>query len=622
MNGFGKSLRRSWIDLRRAARSSSLRPFPIRQAMRDYSRPDLASDVRAAVNVALLAFPQGLAYALIAGLPIVYGVTCSAVAALVAPLFSSSRYTILGPTNATALLIPGFFAAYPSAFPLQWMPLIVLMAGLLLAVGSLLRCADLIQFVSRSVVVGYISAAAILIMTHQMKHVLGLDLAALTPEDGAAPQSFFGVTSHLLQSLPQADRTSVGIALVTVVIYLLLLRRFSRLPIFALTLVFMSVATVFLERAGLEVATFRDQTFTVWNPAAGTFEPQNLLPEPTPWRSPHLWDRVGIFFTLSFAIAFLASLENSVMAQSLGSQTGRMTDKNQDMLSVGLANVATAFFSGMPASGSLTRSALNYSSGAASPLSSILSGLLCLGGALTLGGFVAYIPKASLATLVICIAVSLWNNRRIRMCLNATGSDAVVFLTTFVSGLLIPLHVAIFIGVGTSIALFLRKVSKPYLVEYTYDQEEGLRERGDRERQHPLISIVHVEGELFFGAAELFRSQIQRVCVDPQLRVIILQMRNARHLDATSVMALEELVRYLRQQARHLIISGAMPEVHEVLKDSGVLDVIGSENVIQKDPHNPNLAMRHALKRAQEVLGTEEADIRIYFDRSKQEKSK
>jgi len=133
-------------------------------------------------------------------------------------------------------------------------------------------------------------------------------------------------------------------------------------------------------------------------------------------------------------------------------------------------------------------------------------------------------------------------------------------------------------------------------------------------RQHPSISIVHVEGELFFGAAELFRTQIQRTCADPNLKVIILRLKNARHLDATSVMALEELVRVMRSEHRDIIISGAMREVYRVLKNSGLLEEIGRENIFMGSAANPNLSTRNALKRAQEILGTKDAEVRIYYD--------
>jgi len=156
------------------------------------------------------------------------------------------------------------------------------------------------------------------------------------------------------------------------------------------------------------------------------------------------------------------------------------------------------------------------------------------------------------------------------------------------------------------------------LVEYEFNEEGNLRAaEEDAGRQHPSISIVHVEGALFFGASELFRTQIQRTCQDPNLRVIILRMKNAHHLDATSVMALQDLIRFLRSSDRHLIISGAMKGVYRVLKNSGLVGLLGRDNIFLGSTANPNLSTRNALKRAQELLGTEEAEIKIYYDPSK-----
>jgi SulP family sulfate permease len=181
-----------------------------------------------------------------------------------------------------------------------------------------------------------------------------------------------------------------------------------------------------------------------------------------------------------------------------------------------------------------------------------------------------------------------------------------------------PLNVAIFLGVGISIMLYLRAASRPYLTEYEFSEEGELREAGEkRVRPMPAISIVHVEGDLFFGAAELFRTQIQKTSLDPDLRIIILRMKNARHLDATSVVALEELVQFLNANDRHVIISGASKDVYRVLKNAGSAEVIGRKNIFLNNPRNPNLSTRNALKRAQELLGTKEADIRIFYDPNK-----
>ncbi|MDB4597496.1 sodium-independent anion transporter, partial [Akkermansiaceae bacterium] len=180
-------------------------------------------------------------------------------------------------------------------------------------------------------------------------------------------------------------------------------------------------------------------------------------------------------------------------------------------------------------------------------------------------------------------------------------------------------------GVTISIFLFLRKVSKPHLVEYEISDEGELRELGQKKaRPIPAISIVHVEGALFFGASELFRTQVQRIVVDPNLKVIILRLKNAHHLDATSVMAMRDLIRFVRSEDRHLIISGATRDVYKVLKSSGVLETLqkgcrrkeGETNLFFYAPSNPNISTRDALLRAQELLGTKKADIKIFYDPS------
>ncbi len=260
----------------------------------------------------------------------------------------------------------------------------------------------------------------------------------------------------------------------------------------------------------------------------------------------------------------------------------------------------------------------NYASGAVTPISAIVSGVLCLIGALTVGPLVAFMPKATLAALVMCVAAGLINPKQIRVAMRATRSDAAVFLITLGTSLMVPLHVAIFTGVGASLILYLHKASRPSLVEYEFNQEGHLMEASrPGVRQNPAVSIVHVEGELFFGAADLFRTQIQDICEDGNLRIIILRLKNARHMDATSILALEELIHALRADGRDLIISGVMKDIYRVLRDSGMVDVIGKDNIFLSSPANPNLATRNALKRAQQILGTTDADVRIYFDPSK-----
>lgn len=600
-----------------------VRAFPFLEALARYDRTKAKLDARAAVNVTMLAIPQAIAFASIAQLPIVFGILCAIVAPLVSPFFAGSRHTSLGPTNATAFMLFSLFAGNPALLAREWelVPLLVLMAALILIVGSLLKVADLLQYVSRSVLIGYTAGAAVLIVVNQLKDALGI--AGVMPADSS--KTFASLLSAIGHALPSTRWPALVISAVTLASYFALQKWRPRWPNFAIVLVAASAVFGSLAHHGPE--PWRSVScFT-------TFRMSDLVPKLPDLTRPGIFDDFSLLLGVAFAIAFLSALENTLMAKTIASRSGDQPDLNQDMLSVGMANLASAFAGGMPASGSLTRSALNFASGARTRFASTFAGIYILIAALVIARspdfglpLIDFVPKAVLAALVIALALALFNRRHIRICLRSTTDDAAVLITTFVATLLAPLHVAIFIGVAVSITLFLRKASRPHLVEYEFDDAGELREMGEKRRRPiPAISIVHVEGDLFFGAAELFRTQIQRTVTDAALKIIILRLKNARHLDATSVMALEDLVRFTRAHDRHIIVSGATREVYRVLKQSGILETLqegcdrsaGETNLFLNSPSNPNLSTRQALKRAQQLLGGEKADIRIFYDPNK-----
>ena len=582
--------------------------FPLRRALTRYNSRKLRADVFAGINVALLAIPQSMAFALIAGLDnVAYGITCNAVACLVGPWFASSRLTSLGPTNATSLMIFSALAGTGIAATerLHLLPVLIFLAGLLLVVGAYLRTADLIQYISRSVVVGYITGAGCLIIAGQLRETLGI--APPPTHSGAASRGLFSLLGDWAPHLDRVHWPTLVVSVVTVAIYVLLRRTLRGWPCFAMTLVGVSVAVALLQWWGVPLELRMVRGFSL----------EQIVPSLPKFREAATFDNISLLMGPAIAVAFLAALENSVMSKTLASRTGERPDPNQDMLAVGVANLSAAFVGQMPVSGSLTRSTFNQESGAVTQNSSLVTGVLCLLGVLFLGGAVHFIPLCCLSVLIIAISLTLFNRRHLTICFRATRSDAITLVTTVVATLIMPLHVAIFIGVAISVVLYLRKAARPSLVEYSFNQEGSLMEKhADAPRDFPQISIVHVEGELFFGAAELFRTQIQRTVADPNLRVIILRMKNARHLDATSVMALEELIRFLRSKNRHLIISGAMKGLYRVLKDSGMVEVIGRDNLFLGSAQNPNISTRNALLRAQQLLGRKDAEVKIYFDPS------
>ena len=480
---------------REVVSDSALDPFPLRRALLGYGRRSAVADFRAGATVGLLAILQGMAYALIAGLPLHYGITCSAVAALVAPLLSSSRHTVLGPTNATAFMIYSYFSAYPQLDRTALMPLLVFMTAALLLAGAFLRVADLTQYISRTVVIAYVTGAAMLITASQLPVLLGISSEVLN--QGMQPAITLPCHVYrIIMRLDSANGLNIACAGSTLLLYFVIRKWWPNWPAFVVTLVGASLLWWVLAAFGIETPTFKDATFS-WH---------DLLPVFPDFVSGSALTNSSRLFGLAFALAFLATMETSVMARTLAGRGGQRVDQNQDMLSLGAANLACAYLSGMPASGSPTRSALNYISGARTGIASMWSGLFCLVGALTLGSAVGNVPRAVLAALVVCVSISLFNRRQIRICMNATRSDAAVFVITLTAACMMPLHVAIFIGVAVSVVLYLRKASQPQLIEYEFNEEGNLAEAKRGGRQNPSISIVHVEGDLFFGAAELFRT--------------------------------------------------------------------------------------------------------------------
>jgi len=578
--------------------------LPISNILKKYSFNFLIYDFKAALNVALLAIPQGMAYALVSGLPIQYGLLGSAVSAIIGSLFSNSKFITLGPTNATAVLLFGVFASIgiinqdgmaesSAIFLLPW---IIILSGIFLIVASLLKISFMIQFVSRTVITAYVTAAACLIIANQGKHVFGLELES-TEDLG----TFWQIAYATVLALGNISPSAITVSMITAVIFCLLQFKLKTFPNVASTLLLSSLINFFFKDFIGDV-----QTLDNFDSSLGIVSTLNFN---------ILIQNIDIILWASVAISLLCLLEGLSIGKSLAARDGKRIETNQETFSIGMGNIGCSLFSGMPASGSLTRSTLNIQSGAKTGVSNLLAGFLVLAGYFLLGSSVNYIPVPALATLVIFIGASLIKGRQIQAVSRATRSDAITFTVTLLVGFIFSLQMAIFVGVITSILLFLRKVAEPEMVEYGYNDDGELAELSTKSRRpEPEVSIVHVEGELFFAAADLFYEQMRRVGEDPNLRVLILKLLNAHHLDATSVMALEELLDYLKEKNCHVLLCEVRRDVLRILKNSGVLSRMNRRNIFPHTISNPTLSTAKAIKRAKFLTTGERTKVTIFAD--------
>lgn len=568
---------------------------PLFRSLPRYPRANLRPDLIAALTIAALTIPQAIAFALLIGLPVPAVLASAIVGSVVCSLYSSSRHLVFGPTNTISIILAGALLSLTAEplSPLEKVLLIGFLMGAIQLAAGLTNFGKLTQFVSRSVIIGYATAVGILVATGQIGNLFGIERGTEV--------SLPGTLRHLLNSFFTFDLNPATAltGLVSLLAIVWLRRTRPHWPDGLPVLVLAGAAGALLKLNNHGVRLVADLGEISGGVPFFTGFPLNaeglaLVPKVT---------------SVAVAAAILGMLESVTIAKTLAARTGQRIDADQEFIGMGLGNLLGAGFGAMPGSASFLRSAANLESGGRSQWAIIFASGAVLLLVLAISPLLAYIPVAAIAAYLIVIAIRLIQPAQILIVRRATPADAMVFWVTLVAALFLNLDTAIYTGIGISLILFLRKASQPSFVEHAFAANGQLTEIDlPVERNHPRISIVHVEGDLFFGAADLFQDTIRQLAENPLIRVFILRLKNARHLDATTAMAIGQLHRYLRAQDRHLLISGTHGEVDAVLRRSGLAQQIGPENIFPAE-ENPTLATKRALLRARQIIPGAQLDV-------------
>lgn len=574
---------------------------PLFESLRNYDRALLRADLWAGLTIAAVAIPQCIAFALLIGVPVPAVVASAIVGTVLCSLFCSSRHLVVGPTNTISIILASALltlAAEPLA-PLQKVLLIGFLMGAIQLAAGLSGLGKITQFVSRSVIVGYTTAVGILIAVGQLGSLLGIARAP----DVSLP----GTLRHLVTSFFTLNLNQVTAITGLAALFLILtLRRWRpRWPDGLPVLLLAGTASYIFNLHNHGVAVVGDLgAISGGIPLFSGFplnaDTARLIPEIT---------------SIAVAAAILGMLESVTVAKSLAAKTGQPIDPNQELIGMGVGNLVGSGFGATPGSASFLRSAANLQSGGRTQWSVVASGVFVLLIVVAISPVLAYIPIAAIAAYLVVIAVRLFQPSQIFLVRHSTSADAAVFWISLIAALFLKLDTAIFVGIGVSLVFFLQKASAPALTEHAFNDVGQLAEiDSPAERNNAQISIVHVEGDLFFGAADIFQDGVRRLAADPKIRVFILRMKNARHLDATTVMALDQLHDYLKSENRYLLISGVHGDVALVLKRSGLAARIGLENMFPAE-ENPTLATKKALQRAQQLLPNQKTEVRIFYSK-------
>ncbi|HVI00669.1 MAG TPA: SulP family inorganic anion transporter [Enhygromyxa sp.] len=541
----------------------------------------LGPDAGAALVVLFLAIPQGLAYATIAGLPPAAGLYAAALPTVVGSLFRSSKHVIVGPTNALSLLVGAAVIATSEHDPIAVGIALAFGVALFQLVATALRLSTVVDYISSPTVLGYITGAGLLIGIGQLHNVTGTH--------GPVGRMWTTIGGWI-EALPAADRMTAAFAggtVLAVIVLRWLSRRarlraakgasaaldrfFAKLPA-ALVVMLLGIAinlALNLEQLGL-------RTVSDLSPI-----PAGLPPLTMP--SPALALELA---PVALACTVLSLVESNAVARSIASRTGQRLDARREFLGQGLANLAASLSGGYPVSGSLSRSVLNEQAGARTRAGGVLTGLMMIAVLLALARLLDHTPIASLAGLLLVVAWDLVDVPRIRRTLRSSPGDALAFVATMIGTWTLALDQAIYLGVGVSLVLFLRKARLLTVRELVVDESGRLQEQALGQPLAPLtarceaIRLLHVEGPLFFGSAGELRRALDPILAAPGLRVLVLRVKRAIGLDLSVAEELIAIAELLRSRGQQLVMVGMSPDMMEVLERSGAGVVIGKDNLI------------------------------------------
>lgn len=519
-------------------------------------------DALAGLTVALIAIPQSLAYAQLAGLPPFYGLYAALLPTVVGALFGSSAQLSTGPVALTSLLTAASIADLATAGSEQYIVYAVtlaLLSGIFQLAFGLLRLGVLMNLLSHPVLMGFVNAAAILI-----------SLSQIPPLFGAAPPATGHIVSDAWYVLADAGRTH-GASLLFGISALALLIAFKRYA--------PKWPGVLITAAALTVASY----FSGYADAGGRIVGD--IPRGLPGFSlpPFDWDTWVRLLPAAFVVAVISFMEAMSSAKIAAVKTGRKWDENQELVGQGLAKIAAAVTHTMPVSGSFSRSALNLSADARTGLSSIVCAFCVLLTILFFTPLLKYLPLPVLAAIIIMALTNLINVRSLRTAWLSGRDDALAAALTFAATLVFAPQIqnGIFTGVLFSLGLFIYGRMRPSMTIIAPGQNPaepippGLRDS---------TGIVRFDASLVFVNVAYFERAVLRLAQDyPALRSLVLSFGAINDLDASGVEMLSSLVDEMRKKGVSVAFSGVKPHVRDVLERTGLADTIGPANFFASD---------------------------------------
>jgi SulP family sulfate permease len=511
-----------------------------------YDLSKLRGDAVAGLTVAIVALPLAMALGIASGASPDKGLITAVVAGFLISALGGSRVQIGGPTGAFVVVIFNVIAKHGYDGLLT----ATLLAGIILIAAGLLKLGQIIKFIPHPVVTGFTAGIAVIIASSQMKDFLGLAIDKVPAEFLPKWAAYFDAIASIN---PWTAVIGVG-ALVTIIG----LRRVSpRLPGFLIAVVAAAVIVAVLK---LPVETI------------GSRFPDMPSGLPMPTLPAINFALVQAVLPSAFTIAFLAGIEALLSCVVADGMTGFRHRSNQELIGQGVANIASAMFGGLPATGAIARTATNVRSGGRSPVAGILHAAFVLLFMVFGADLMKTVPMAALAAILFMVAWGMSEIDRFIALLRMPIGERVVLLLTFGLTVFVDLTVAIGVGVTLASLMFMARMSQTVTVSggdgSTSDDDAAIEDMRQRADLPPGVEVFQISGPFFFGVAGELLDRLRGMGAKPQ--TIILRMRLVPYLDASGAAALEDFVHQAAVGGCRVILSGAQPQPLDVLGLAGL----------------------------------------------------
>ncbi len=539
------------------------RYLPILQWLHNYQKADLKGDISAGLTVGVMLIPQGMAYAMIAGLPPVYGLYASIFPQIIYALFGTSRQLAVGPVAMDSLLVAtavGTMAVEGTQEYIALAIVLTLMMGIIQLSFGLLRLGFLVNFLSKPVISGFTSAVALIIGFNQLGHILGLNLGR---SNGLAD-----LLMEVFRNMGQIHWLTFSIA----VLGMFIIKGVKKIhPAIPGALIAVVIGILLVEWAGLD---------------AYGVKVVGAIPSGLPdFHIPDLsLERLENLFPIALTLSLIALMESISVAKSMEDrhQGAYQLDSNQEMIGLGMGNIVGSFFSSYPTAGGFGRSAVNDQSGARTNLANLISALLVALVLLFFSSLFTNLPRAILGAIIMVAVFGLIDAKYWRYLWRNERSDFYMLLLTFVVTLIVGVKEGIIAGMGASILVLIKQVSNPHIAVLAKFPRTNIYRNvarfTDLEDDKEVL-IIRQDAPLFFANGRNFTDRVKREAEQksPQLKLVVLAFGSVGSIDMTAYQALEQMIDHFHRQGIQVSFAGVIGPVRDLFARAGLMQKLGDD---------------------------------------------